>query len=103
MSALALEILEGRATLTSSAHQLWKLAQQLGLEEGDQIHDDLRLISSETDHLPLGEERELWDPKALKEKDVAIEHAENWARKFGLSTCRLIRERFPPRDFKLSK
>jgi hypothetical protein len=47
-------------------------------------------LDSETDHLPVGEVRNLWAPAALKEKDVAIARAEESCRADFLETCRRI-------------
>ncbi len=47
-------------------------------------------LDSETDHLPVGEVRNLWAPDALKEKDVAIARAEESYRTDFLEICRRI-------------
>ena len=93
-AALASSVLDDRASLVASTQRLHKLCWQLGLRDDDPIMRDLVLISSETDHLPLGPERQYWAPDALAEKDVQIVRAETWAREFGLETCREIVRRF---------
>jgi prolyl-tRNA editing enzyme YbaK/EbsC (Cys-tRNA(Pro) deacylase) len=43
------------------------------------------VIESETDELPVGRFRELWDIEALNKLEPEIESAENWARMIGLA------------------
>jgi hypothetical protein len=44
-------------------------------------------ISSETDALPLGDERKLWQTQALADLQPRIDEAQSWARKVGASYC----------------
>jgi hypothetical protein len=92
----ATQVLAGDVALIDATQELFRLAIQLGLEEGDSIYDDLRLIASETDRLPLGQVRQFWAAEALKRLEPEIEHAEIWAREFGLDTCRSIVSRYAP-------
>ncbi len=49
-------------------------------------------IHSETDALPVGDERELWDPEALKREDIKIAAAEQmWARRGIEAATKLVR------------
>ncbi len=93
--ALAQAILDGQEPLVPNAQRMTKLLYWLGLEPStDEDITDFRLIVSETDALPLGSERQYWEPAALAEKDREIVQAEAWARKFGLDTCRRLVQRF---------
>lgn len=71
-----------------------KMLYQVGVRDGDESYDAFRLISSETDHLPVGQERQYWEPAALARKDQEIARAELWAREFGLGACRELADRF---------
>jgi len=51
-------------------------------------------IDSETDALPLGEIRKLWNPDALKNLQPEIDKAEMWAQNFGRSHCERLVKRF---------
>lgn len=51
-------------------------------------------IDSETDSLPLGEVRRLWNPDALAKLQSKIDEAEQWARDFGTTPCRNLAQRF---------
>jgi hypothetical protein len=90
----ASEVLAGRRTLLGTIQEMLKLAYQLGMREGDTVYDDLRLISSESDRYPLGQERQFWAPEALVRLEPEITRTEGWAREFGLDTCRVIVQRF---------
>lgn len=51
----------------------------------------MRAIASETDDLPLGTVRDLWDPKALVEKDREIARCEElWRKQFQLTCERIV-------------
>ena len=52
------------------------------------------LIASETDHLPIGSERDRWSRAALAEKQPKIAEAERWAKGVGLEACRNVAARF---------
>ena len=47
-------------------------------------------IDSETDHLPIGEERQHWNPEALRERDVEIERSQEHWRDYALDACRKL-------------
>ena len=51
-------------------------------------------IDSETDDLPLGEQRLHWDAQALARLEPDIEAAEEWAWDFGEKACLALIERF---------
>ena len=53
-------------------------------------------IDSETEALPFGEMRALWQAAALDALKPRIEEAEAWARGFGEPHCRNIVRRFRP-------
>jgi hypothetical protein len=96
VAALAKSILDGRAPLVVSAQRMAKMLLWLGLDAADPDAKDFIVITSETDHLPLGPEREYWADDALKAKDREIAQLEAWARRFGLDTCRRLVQRFGP-------
>jgi len=86
---VAQAFLDGRTTVLEAVRQLVPLAHTDAVAE----LEDRRFIiglDSETDHLPVGEVRNLWAPAALKEKDVAIARAEESCRADFLETCRRI-------------
>lgn len=91
---LAADILAGRRGLLEAAHELKGRLWQAGLTEDDADLAAFVLIDSETDALPLGAERQYWEPRALAGKDEDIARAEAWARPFGLAACTNVVKRF---------
>jgi hypothetical protein len=51
-------------------------------------------VDSETDTLPLGDQQELWQPKALEKLKPKIDRAEQWAKDAATSHCMHLIERF---------
>jgi hypothetical protein len=51
-------------------------------------------IDSETDDLPVGEERQHWSEEALKEKDIEIRRCEKLYREAAREACARIIERW---------
>ena len=52
------------------------------------------VLDSETDHLPVGRVRELWDPSALAEKDVTVQRIEAASRTEVEEACRRLMVRY---------
>ena len=59
-------------------------------EEGNQEFDIFELVSSCTDHLPAGSERQLWAATALQKKDKEIQETENFYRDDVMRSARRI-------------
>jgi hypothetical protein len=55
-------------------------------------------IDSETDALPFGEMRALWQAAALEALEPRIKESEAWARAVGERHCRRLVERFQAAD-----
>jgi hypothetical protein len=65
------------------------LARFRGIDKQlDQILVTFVAVHSETDALPLGAERKLWNPEALKRQDIEIAKAESWCREMVSGACR---------------
>jgi hypothetical protein len=97
------EIEEARRKAVLAAQAV--LDGNLGLIEGARILASLRgradveadpdfllftAVDSETDHLPIGNERRHWDPNALVKKDLEWEEAENHYRSAIKAACQRI-------------
>jgi len=64
---------------------------------GDKLDEDWRTfvaINSETDHLPMGEERKHWSAEALAAKDIEIRKAEELYRPQALEAARRLIRRY---------
>ena len=86
---VAQAVLAGRIEMIAAARALVSLAHTDAVAH---VEDRKFIIAvdSETDDLPIGEVRKLWDPSALKEKDVEIARAEELYQAKFLETCRRI-------------
>ena len=88
-SEIAAAVLAGRTTVLLAVRELSPLAHTDAIfEEEDRIL--VIAIDSETDHLPIGNVRELWAPDALEEKDMEIKRAEELYRPQFLEACKRI-------------
>jgi len=78
----------------------WQMAEfaglgyELGVPTDDPDFKAFVAIESETDHLPIGDVRKLWQPEALDRKANEISEAEAWARDIAADACRRIISRF---------
>jgi hypothetical protein len=52
------------------------------------------LVASETDHLPLGESRQYWDPQALKRADAELNGISEFYRVQIVEACTNVLARF---------
>ncbi len=61
------------------------------------VDDDFRIfigIESETDHLPVGDERQYWNAAVLSEKDKEIAEYEDKKMKVVIESCKKLIDRF---------
>src|SRR5262249_8406543 len=74
-------VVRGEVGVSEGARQLSSLAHHL---VDDWVADPdfcvFGALDSETDHLPVGSQRELWDPQALAERDAVVQRIEREAR-----------------------
>ncbi len=83
-------ILDGRVGIILGSRRLQRYRFELG---NDLDEDFLPLVGvdSETDHLPVDEERRNWSPEALLVKDQEIAEAEAYFKDIVIkSSCQLI-------------
>jgi len=81
-------IIEGARLLAPLGHDLvpdWRIDPDFVV---------LGALDSETDHLPVGAERKLWEEKALVERDAIVSRIEADAKEEVESACRNILRRF---------
>lgn len=88
-------ILDCEVGVIEGARQLSTLAPELVPDwKVDPDFLVLAALDSETDDLPVGAQRKLWDKKALAERDPVISQIEADARKNVEAACRNILRRF---------
>ena|SRR5256885_11355962 len=81
-------VIEGARLLSSVGHELvpdWRIDPDFVI---------LGALDSETDHLPVGAERKLWEEKALVERDAIVSRIEADAKHEVEIACRNILRRF---------
>jgi hypothetical protein len=88
---VAKAVLDGRISTLEAVRELVPLANTDAIRnEADRLL--IIGIQSETDHLPVGDVRQLWAAEALREKDVEIARAEAvWKPKL-VHACKRIVE-----------
>jgi len=93
MVRVAHGILDGSIGIVAGARQLTRLRLP---SRAERFSDVLVFvgIDSETDHLPLGEVRRLWNPAALKVKDAELAAYEVKVRERAFEACRALIKRF---------
>jgi hypothetical protein len=82
-------VLDGRIEMLAAVRALVSLAHTDAVAHVDD-RKFIIAVDSETDDLPIGEVRKLWDPSALKDKDAEIARAEGLYQAKFLETCRRI-------------
>lgn len=97
----AQDMLAGKLLYVEGARKIvasWRVAR---LDEWDADLLPFVGIVSETDALPLGQERQLWQAAALDALQPEIDQKESWARAFGEAHCRSIVERLSRDDIEI--
>lgn len=80
---------EGRISFIEGAREICALSHAIGLsDEADMIA--FVVVDSETDGLPMGSVRNLWQPEALAKLQPEIERSEAWARNTCLKECQAL-------------
>ncbi|MGA9776787.1 MAG: hypothetical protein WBS33_00790 [Verrucomicrobiia bacterium] len=91
--AAAQSILSGELGIIAGARQLCGLGHKIGAER-DPDFTFFVAIESESDHLPVGEVRQHWNPEALRAKDAEIASFEAFYREQAFEICRRLIERY---------
>jgi hypothetical protein len=93
IAEIARDILDGKRSFIEGSRLIWRLGPEARLGDRD---PDLTIfvgIDSETDALPVGEERKYWARDALERLQPEIERAEAWAEQYGRTACQNILRR----------
>ncbi len=92
--ATATEMITGKLGIIAGARILATLRFEVGVTEYDEDFLTFVAIDSETDDLPIGQQREHWATKALQEKDVEIKRCENLYQQNAIQACKNIIKRW---------
>ena len=90
----AQELLDGKTGLIACARRLVQLRPTVTRDDFDPDFLPFVAIASETDHLPVGEERSHWAATALAAKDLEIQQVEDLCRQRLLAACHVLIARF---------
>ena len=90
---IAAAMLSGAMSFIEGARTIWGLGHSAGLQD-DADFNAFIVIESETDALPMGELRRMWNAEALEKLQPEIDRAEAWAREVGTSACERLVKRF---------
>jgi hypothetical protein len=90
---IANAILNGETGIILGSRQLSSLRYELS-DERDPDFNIFIAIDSETDHLPVDNERENWSVEALKRKDVEIAEYEAYHKDQVIDACKKLIQRF---------
>ena len=94
--ALCSGILDGTINVIAGCHALRSLRWEVEVEQHDEDFFLFAMISSETETLPTGAERDQWAPAALAELEPEIQQAIEWALPQAVAACRSVVQRFGP-------
>lgn len=86
-------MLSGATSFIEGAREIRRLAHEHGLRDDADIIVFVA-IDSETDALPFGELRSMWNTEALAKLQPEIDSAEAWAREVGTAACERLVQRF---------
>jgi hypothetical protein len=89
----AQSILSGELGIVAGARQLCGLAHQVGADR-DPAFTIFIGIDSESDHLPIGEVRQRWNPDALLAKDAELADYESRVRERAFESCRSLIKKY---------
>ena len=93
--AIARELLAGRLGVLEAARRISGLrGDRVQLDEFDPDFITFLGIDSETDDLPLGEDRGHWAPAALAQKDLEIARCEELYRSHAIEAASRLVARF---------
>jgi hypothetical protein len=85
---------DGSLSFLEGARLIHKLYARAKLLDHDPDIIVFTGIVSETDSLPIGNERQRWSAEALVRLQPEIDRAERWAQEFGRLSCERLIRRF---------
>jgi hypothetical protein len=92
---LAAAMLDGSLSFFEGAVEVLRLKSAVGgVADRDPHFDVFAVIESETDHLPLKAQQQVWNAKALAGLQPEFERTERWAASFAPAACHGLIERF---------
>jgi hypothetical protein len=94
VGTIAKGMLDGSVNYLEGAIDLASLRFEVDIPEDDKDFIAFTGVSSEIDHLPIGNVRKNWSKAALESHEPEIERAVIWAKEVSLTECKSLSERF---------
>ena len=94
VAELARQIVAEEIDVLDGSCKIAELRFQVEVEDCDQDFMPFVLVSSETDHLPIGIEALNWSDEALVRKEPELKHAREWAMETVSAACASLVARF---------
>ena len=92
--ATATAVTTGKLGIILGCRKLYAISDQLKLDDFDEDFRIFIAVDSQTDHLPVDEERGNWSVEALQRKDIEIAEVEEPFRSEVTEACRKLIVRF---------
>jgi hypothetical protein len=94
MGKIAQRALAGEIDILDAARQIVSVRHRCDLDFDDEDIAAFVVIESDTDNLPIGDERENWAVEALARKAAEVEAAQKWAWNVAEESLRNLITRF---------
>ena len=94
VAELARQILDGEIDVLDGSNEIASLRSEVEVEDSDQDFMAFGIVSSETDHLPIGREALNWSNEALVRKEPELKSSREWAIEIVRAECASLVVRF---------
>jgi hypothetical protein len=94
VARVASGILGGSISAIEGARWLAGLRHEVEVSDDDEDFLLFVSVASQTENLPIGEQRKLWQSDSLARMDSEVADAEKWARDETAAACRSLVRRF---------
>ena len=94
VAAVASDMLSGQTPFLEGARELSSLRHEAAVDEGDEDFLVFVAIDSDTDSLPIGDQRKHWSHESLLKLQPQIDDAIAWAKAVGSDACTSLLKRF---------
>ncbi len=98
VAELARQIVAGEIDVLDGACKVAALHHEVEVDDSDEDFMTFALVSSETDHLPIGVEALNWSNEALVRKEPELKRAREWANQMVRAACANLIARFADID-----
>ena len=94
VAQLAQQILDGEIDVLDGSCKIVSLRSEVEVEDWDKDFMAFELVSSETDHLPIGREALNWSDEALVRNEPELKRSREWAIETVRAECASLVARF---------